>query len=288
MAFGTDARATQTRFRASLSPAAREPSDDKGRRHGHLLALGHEIENLMPSLRGPDEALAFFRDRGIKWWKSSRSGDDDTDGPTRNLASSQVACVNFLLPLARIPGALRAALQAVDPDVEDVLAIVDHAGRSSPVEIEWVGWSEPLEGGRVTRGANRPAPTRCSSRARRAGNRAYVFEWKYCEEYLRPEDKGAGRSGDTRRSPVPGAVLRANVILQRGRPLRRVPLRAVLPVDAAALAGRPDGLRRRDAFTSVVDARVVVVCPAENQEYRNVVASTPLARRFPATSPSST
>jgi hypothetical protein len=75
MAFGDVARAQQARFRSTLSPEAQRPTDDAGRRHGHLLALGHEIENLMPSLRDADGALAFFRDRAIRWWKSSRSGD---------------------------------------------------------------------------------------------------------------------------------------------------------------------------------------------------------------------
>ena len=32
------------------------------------------------------------------------------------------------------------------------------------------------------------------------GHRAYLLEWKYCQEYLHPDDKGLGRSGDTRRS----------------------------------------------------------------------------------------
>src|SRR5438309_2298199 len=103
MAFGEVARAQQARFRSTLAAEPQRPTDDKGLRHGHLLALGHELENLIPSLRGESGALSFFRERGIKWWRNSRSGDtNDSDGPTRNLASSQVACVNFLLPLATV------------------------------------------------------------------------------------------------------------------------------------------------------------------------------------------
>jgi hypothetical protein len=234
----------------------------------------------MPSLRGPDEALSFLRDRGIKWWKSIGSGDSDTDGPTRNLASSQVACVNFLLPLARIPGALRAALRAIDPDVEDVLPIVDHAGRSSPVEIEWVGWSDPLEGGRITRGANQTSADALLVARTPTGNRAYVFEWKYCEEDLHPEDKGAGRSGDTRRSRyleryhAPTSSFAGDVPLNEFlfEPFYQL-MRLRLLADRMVSEGVTPSLR-------VVDARVVVVCPAENQEYRTVVTSTPLARRF--------
>ncbi len=58
-----------------------------------------------------DGVIDFFSQRNIKWWKSTRSNDDTSvDGPTQNMASSQMACVNFLLLLAGIPGALSAAL----------------------------------------------------------------------------------------------------------------------------------------------------------------------------------
>lgn len=281
MAFGDVARAQQARFRSTLSPEAQRPTDDKGRRHGHLLALGHETENLMPHLRGADGAPAFFRDRRIKWWKSSRSGDASTDGPTRNLASSQVACVNFLLPLARMPGAIRALVQAIDADVEDVLPIADQAGRSSLVEIEWVGWSEPLEGGRITRGANQTSADALVVARTPIGNRGYVFEWKYCEQYLRPEDKGTGRSGQTRRSKyldryrAPTSSFTGDVPLDEllYEPFYQL-VRLRLLADRMIAEGISPSLR-------VIDARVVVVCPTENREYRNAVAATPLARRFP-------
>ena len=95
-----------------VSDQGRSPTDDKGIRNPHLLALGYEVENLFPGVRGGGGAIDFFSQRGIKWWKSSRSGDDSkVDGPTRNMASSQVACVNFLLPLVSIPGALLTALR---------------------------------------------------------------------------------------------------------------------------------------------------------------------------------
>ena len=111
-------RSANTIFATGLQPYsddARQPADDKEIRNHHLLALGYKVENLFPGIRGAGGAIGFFGERGIKWWKSSRSGDDTKlDGPTRNMASSQVACVNFLLPLAGIPGALTAALRALD------------------------------------------------------------------------------------------------------------------------------------------------------------------------------
>lgn len=129
-AFGIAAREQQARFRRTLCMPARTQTDVKGQRHGHLLALGYEDENLYPPTR--ELALEFFAKRRIKWWRNARSGDASGNGPTRNLASSQVACVNFLLPLSRIPGALATALQVVDGDVQDVVTIADKGGTNPP------------------------------------------------------------------------------------------------------------------------------------------------------------
>lgn len=77
-----------------------------------------------------------------------------SDGPTRSLVSSQTACVNFLLPLAEMDGALEAALRAIDDDVKNVIAI-EHEGNKSRVEFERIGLVGPLEEGVAhTRGAN--------------------------------------------------------------------------------------------------------------------------------------
>ena len=144
MSFELEAKRQQSKFRMTLSAEARQPTDDKGKRNGHLIALGHEIQNLYPSLRGDDGALPFFRDRKIKWWTNARSGDRPLDkwfsGPTRNMASSQIACVNYLLPLAKIREAITHFLRAIDDDVLGVVPIVDEGGRESPVEFEWVGY----------------------------------------------------------------------------------------------------------------------------------------------------
>ncbi len=110
--FGVIARRRQAEFRRhsqTISDRGRSPSDYLGQSHGHLLALGCEEENFYPTLRGEDGALKFFEERGIPWhWK-------------RNMASSQVACVNFLLPLRDIPRALAAVVRGVDPiqELED-------------------------------------------------------------------------------------------------------------------------------------------------------------------------
>src|SRR5687767_1165375 len=101
-AFAKVERQRQALFRersTTISAAARAPSDEKGMRHGHLLGLGYEEENLVPEIRAEGGATGFFADRGIKWHKTASSGDRSGAGPTRNLCSSQVACINTLLPL---------------------------------------------------------------------------------------------------------------------------------------------------------------------------------------------
>ena len=187
--FGNNARQQQGNFRntsPTIGAQGRSPSDDKGQRHSHLLALGHETDNLYPSLRGDDGALRFFRERNIKWWRdTNRTGDArGINGPTRNMASSQVACVNFLLPLTEIGGALAAVLRAIDGDVKSIVDIEDN-GNASPVEFEWIGLDGPLEEGAApTRGANTTSSVRSS-----------VMLWKWWDtasptKTMDPADRG--------------------------------------------------------------------------------------------------
>ena len=116
--FGQCERKRQAAFRKGLAT----PTDPVGLRHDYLLALGREEENLFPTLRGENGAIRYFADRHIKWWNARSSGDtSDGKRPTRNMASSQIACVNFLLPLVEIPSALTAVLRAIDDDVTGVV-----------------------------------------------------------------------------------------------------------------------------------------------------------------------
>ena len=271
--FGVLERERQARFREGLST----PSDAVGRRHGYLLALGCEEENLFPALRGEDGACRYFAERNIKWWQAGVSGDaSDGKRPTRNMASSQIACVNFLLPLVDIPGAPPAVLQAIDEDVTGVVEIV-HEGVSSPVELEWIGLDHALEGPSVkTRGANSTSVDAFIVAETPAGRRAYLMEWKYVEEY-RTEDKGRGRSGETRRARY--VHLYAESPSFNGR----VPFDAWLfePFyQILRLRLLADRMVRNCEF-GVSEAKVVVVVPEGNRAYRERVTSPWLAREFP-------
>ena len=283
------AKCRQAYFRdtsPTITDEGRSPTDEKGRRNCHLLALGCEEENLFPGVRGPGGAIDFFRERGINWWKSTRSGDDmKRDGPTRNMASSQVACVNFLLPLKDIRGALLCVLRALDDDVRDIVTI-SHDGNESPVEFEWIGPDLSLEGGK-NRGANNTSIDAFLVAETNVGRRrAYLLEWKYVEQSLstRPEYKGEGTAGDTRRrryaerfrapysSFKPDGPDLDDFFYEPFYQLMRQRLLADLMVHQRVLG--------------IDEAKVVVVVPECNWAYRTVsdgeaTTSPPLAKRYP-------
>ncbi len=279
--FGTIARKQQAAFRDTLSEQSQSPTDEKGRRHWHLLALGWEEENLFPGIRGPDGAARFFAERGIQWHNSARSGDRFVGGPTRNLASSQVCCVNFLLPLARVPGALDALLRAVDEDVEEVLPIDDGKGHKSKVEFEWVG-DPPLEVGASSRGANQTsADALLVAELRNGRTRAYVIEWKYCEQYRRLHDLAEGCSGQTRLSryrpgyQAPASSFSGDVQIEE---LMYDPFYQLMRMRLLADVMETKGVTGE---LPVDEARLLVICPESNQDYRRVFQRLPLAQRFP-------
>lgn len=290
ISFEDSAKRDQQRFRdtsPTISTQGRLPSDDKGRRNPHLLALGFEVENLYPAVRGAGGATDFFDQRGIKWWKNSRSGDDTkSDGPTRNMASSQVACVNFLLPLVGIPGALLSVLRTLDEDVAGIVNI-SLDGNESVVEFEWIGLPGSLERA-GTRGANVTSIDAFLVAETEAGRRrAYLLEWKYVEQYLstRPDFKGRGASGDTRRMRY-GDRYRA--------PFSSFNLEVVPELDDFLYEPFYQLMRKRlladrmvkERELDVDEAKVVAVVPELNLAYRSVAdggktTSPPLAARFP-------
>ena len=278
--FGKAARKQQANFRdksKTISDRGRSPSDAKGQRHGHLLATGCEDENLYPSLRGGAGVRRFFKERGIKWHRTDRSGDvAGEDGPTRNMASSQIACINFLLPLAEVPGALTAVVGAIDEDVKGVIDI-RHEGRTSPVEFEWIGLSSSLEG-KAVRGANNTSIDAFLIADTNAGRCAYLMEWKYTEEYKYGDDKGAGPPGKTRKSRYTDLYSAESSAFSGEAPMRELlyePFYQLMRL--RLLADRMVANRELD----ITDAKVVVVVPEGNSEYRERITSPPLAKRSP-------
>ena len=144
--------------------------------------------------------------RGIRWWRYSGFDRPGVSGPTRNMASSQIACINFLLPLASIDGAMVALLRAIDDDVERLATIEDPlAGTNTPVEFEWIGLGHALEGESVT--TRRAVSTSIDAFAvaeTARGRRAYLIEWKV-HGVLRQRGQGSWSRGGN----APRTVCRA-------------------------------------------------------------------------------
>ena len=263
--FADKAKERQAKFRAhspTISQQGRSPSDSSGQRHGHLLALGHEEENLYPPLRSENGALKFFGDRKIQWHSM------------RNMARSQVACVNFLLPLCEIPGALTAVVRAIDDDVSDVVCL-SHDGRVSPVEFEWIGLCQSLEeDAESTRGKYVTSVDAFLVSATPNGRRAYLMEWKYMEEYTESKYMG-GEKRLSRYKPLYHADYSS---FNSDVPMEEFLYEPFYQIMRLRLLA--DRMVTRNEF-GVSDAKVVVVVPQENTAYQERITSEPLRQRFP-------
>jgi hypothetical protein len=233
-----------------------------------LLTPGHEDENLFPALRGPGGAIEFFEERGISWWRTSKLENAKlVDRPSRHMLSSQVSCVNFLMPLAQSPAALLALLRAVDDDVAEVVPI-NHHGRTALVELEWVGVDGPLEPGDFVRGSKCTSVDAFLIARTPRGLRAYLIEWKYTESCGDALGPGEDRT----------RLLRYRDLYDRSG-LFAVPLDGVLWEPAYQLI-RSLLLGCRTIERSelgVVEARTIVVCPEANAAYRSFPPDHPLA-----------
>lgn len=282
MRYGERVRIRQAQFRRTLPEEARTPTDALGLRRGHLLALGAELHNLAPSIRGDEGVVPFFRSRGIRWRTSSRSGDLGQGHPSRDLTSSQVACVNFLFPLLTEPPALLAFARAIDPEITELLPIPD-AGGNPPalLELEWVGWSASPEGGRAARGADQTRADALLLARTARGVRALLIDWKYAEDYRSAGDKGLGASGRARldrysgRYHAPDSSFRGDVPISE---LLFEPSYQLLRLRRLADEVVRSGL---SPACPVDDAMVVVIAPTANEDYLRPARRTPLARRFP-------
>ena len=270
-AFAQTERDRQARFRTRfLSDSLRPPDGTNSGEPGYLLAEGHEEENLFPSLRGASGAIDFFRQRGISWWRTS-SYEDATvrDRPTRHMVSSQISCLNFLMPLLGHPAALAAILRSIDEDVLDVVPI-EHQGRTSFVEFERIGATDPLEPDTFLRGEKRTSIDAMLLARIPAGIRAYFVEWKYTEPCGAASYAG-GAKGLTRVRRYQEPYDRSGMF--------RLPFAETL-IDPAyqlvrsILLGERSVQRRELGVTEV---RSVVVCPVANDAYRSLPQDHPLA-----------
>jgi hypothetical protein len=137
--------------------------------------------NLAPAIRQTAERL-FSAAPAIQWHQHANHG-----------LSSQVCCVNFLLPFAGQPELLRRWVEHVTGDkVSEMLPIeLDRAGQPWFVTFEWIGDTDHLNesknGAARKRGANATAADAAILYRDVQGRRTLLLiEWKYTERYGQP------------------------------------------------------------------------------------------------------
>ncbi len=164
-------REAQTAFFAGDNPEAVGFEDSPYRLHSKNL-------NLSPAIR--EHGIKYFGDHGIVWHTHANHG-----------LSSQVCCLNFLMPLADKPELLAAFVgHVLDIAPPEMLAIDETNG--SLVGFEWVGkesyLNETRGSARLGRGAHATSAD-AIVRFRHEGRvEALLIEWKYTESYGAPLD----------------------------------------------------------------------------------------------------
>lgn len=136
-----------------------------------------------------DDALGYFRDNNIKWWGGKR--------PTGHILSSQIACVNHLMPFRKDKDAVLKILKGIDFRFVDVLPIPSDKDESY-IAFEAVSDNDHLNERQVSRGHN---CTSVDALILGLDNEGKVWlipiEWKYTESYSDSpsNDKSAEKEG---------------------------------------------------------------------------------------------
>jgi hypothetical protein len=135
--------------------------------------------NLAPDIR--DLAMQYFAEKGITWHGHANHG-----------LSSQVCCLNFLMPLAHEPGALSRLIgTALDIAPPEMLPMEqDEAGSDWFVAFEWIGERDYLneagKSGVRTRGANATSTDAAVRFVADGRTEIALIEWKFTESYGAP------------------------------------------------------------------------------------------------------
>ena len=143
--------------------------------------LADKDRNLSPSIR--EVAVKYFRDKAII-----------RHGHAAHGLSSQVGCLNFLMPLAERPDVLSQvvvrALGVPPPRMREVET--GPGGRPWFIAFEWTGGpgadflEEAAAGSKLTRGANATSADAFVQFEGEGGPEKLLIEWKYMESYGAP------------------------------------------------------------------------------------------------------
>lgn len=156
--------------------AAHLPADSISDAAPYRLRREHRPLNLAPSIR--EVAVRHFTDKGIAWHMHADHG-----------LSSQVACLNFLMPLATRPDILARLVQAALGGSLPEMLEVEKGPDGQPwfVGFEWIGGRNYLgewpRTGLPQRGANVTSADAFLRFRREGRTEALLIEWKYTESY---------------------------------------------------------------------------------------------------------
>ncbi len=180
-------RERQSRWRGSRR-AGRVRVDEEWYRVGWVLEPASAMDSLHPSVA--DAAVGRFAAEDISWHEEGSDRYGHGTGPTPNLMSSQVACLNAWLGLeAGGEEPLLAGLRVLVPEADAVLA---------PLEPEWIGLRnylgerEPRRRGQYATGADLLVVYGVGGE-----RRGLLLESKYSEAYG-PESLRFSKSGTDR------------------------------------------------------------------------------------------
>ena len=168
-------RAAQSRFFADTLPVESVGLGGSAYR----LHLAHKALNLAPEIR--DAAPAYFTANGITWHQHANHG-----------LSSQVSCLNFLMPLATRPELLARVVGDALGIAPPTMLEVERGPDDQPwfVGFEWIGRADYLnEAGRSgtrTRGANATSADAIVRFQHEGRTETLLIEWKYTESYGAP------------------------------------------------------------------------------------------------------
>ncbi len=141
-------------------------------RNCYPFVLTEGVYNIYAPVR--DFAIQYFEENNISWWRNAITG---------HTLSSQIACINHLLPIADDHDAVLSILQGINDEFVDVLPIeCDKTPRY--VALEAVSAEDRLNEIYCSRGSNCTSIDAIAMARHKTGKTVIVLiEWKYVELY---------------------------------------------------------------------------------------------------------
>jgi hypothetical protein len=168
------------------------------RGHNYPFVLSDSRNNLYSGIT--DDVSEYFEKNDIAWWGGKLTG---------HTLSSQIACLNHLFPLRHDKQAVLSITKNLRPEIADVKKIETDAHSPAYIQFEAVSATDLMNEGKPTRGRNCTSIDALIIGTTDDGRETLILiEWKYAEVYGNV-DKGAGKSGEVRKSRYGGLIAKS-------------------------------------------------------------------------------